>query len=232
MTNFSDLLKNKKPDFNKLIENGFVHDKKCYSRAFALDGCGLVLTVTVTESGKLNAEVKDPATGEPYVLHLVDGAEGSFVGSVRSACEDVFNFLAENCYHPDRYNFSQTKRLIAYASKTFAASPEFLWKEYSGYSVLRRGDTDKWFAVLMKIKPKSLTPPPARSILTDENGFTEVADFRMAAADLEVAADGLKYFRGYHMNKKSWCTIVLDDALSDEEVFTRLSESFSLAVKK
>ncbi|MBE8953608.1 MAG: MmcQ/YjbR family DNA-binding protein, partial [Quinella sp. 1Q7] len=44
--------------------------------------------------------------------------------------------------------------------------------------------------------------------------------------------DGQKYFRGWHMNKRSWLTVRLDDVLSDDELFARLEQSYRLANRK
>lgn len=34
------------------------------------------------------------------------------------------------------------------------------------------------------------------------------------------------YYPGYHMNKKSWCSIIFDDTLPDEEIQARIAESY------
>ena len=40
--------------------------------------------------------------------------------------------------------------------------------------------------------------------------------------------DIINIFPGYHMNKKNWITIILDDSLKDEEVFELIKESYEL----
>lgn len=66
-----------------------------------------------------------------------------------------------------------------------------------------------------------------KSKLTDY-GFTE-EDGVFALS--ENILDGVKYLPGYHMNKKSWYTIVLDNSVLTGEICQRIDESYSLALK-
>ena len=59
----------------------------------------------------------------------------------------------------------------------------------------------------------------------------EVLDFRVLPEELESLVDYKTYFRGYHMNKKHWCTIILDGSLSFEEIRRRIDASYLLAIK-
>ena len=60
----------------------------------------------------------------------------------------------------------------------------------------------------------------------------EILNLRVEPEELDKIFDGEKYFRGWHMNKKSWLTLRLDETLTDEEIFARLEESYRLAKKK
>ncbi|MCD7888742.1 MAG: MmcQ/YjbR family DNA-binding protein [Oscillospiraceae bacterium] len=39
------------------------------------------------------------------------------------------------------------------------------------------------------------------------------------------------YYPGWHMNKKSWYTVILDESVRDEELFERIRSSYELAAK-
>ena len=58
-----------------------------------------------------------------------------------------------------------------------------------------------------------------------------VLDLRGNGNELQNLVDGVKYFAGYHMNKKSWYTIRLDGSVAFDEICTRLDESYILAKK-
>lgn len=45
--------------------------------------------------------------------------------------------------------------VFAYAKKKYKTLPEYLWGRYPGYAVLRHGDNQKWFALLMDVRAAS-----------------------------------------------------------------------------
>lgn len=59
--------------------------------------------------------------------------------------------------------------------------------------------------------------------------LVEIVDLRAKPEDVDALVDGKSYFPGYHMNKKHWFTILLDDSASMEGTFRRIDESFALA---
>lgn len=108
-----------------------------------------------------------------------------------------------------------------YAYTKYQTTPEFLWDDEN--SVLRRDDTKKWYAAILHAK-KSLFG-------IEEKGLIEVIDFRIDPDELDKIVDDTKYFRAYHMNKKRWCTIVLNDSVSDDEIKKRMDYSYEVATK-
>ena len=61
--------------------------------------------------------------------------------------------------------------------------------------------------------------------------MVEVIDLRGQPDMIESLIDNERYYPGWHMNKKSWYTIVLDKSVSDNELFERVDESHRLAKK-
>ena len=53
----------------------------------------------------------------------------------------------------------------------------------------------------------------------------------MTHEDIEKRVDGIKILPCYHMNKKHWITICLDDSVSMDEICKRIDESYLLAKK-
>ena len=81
----------------------------------------------------------------------------------------------------------------------------------------------KWYAVLLTVS--------SRKLGLDSDEYIEIIDLRMTPDDIEAVVDYQKYFPGYHMNKKHWVTICLDNTLSDEEIQNRIDNSYALAIK-
>ncbi len=216
------IFKNRKPDFAALTEYGFCRQGEEYRYEAELSS-GLRLSVSVSPQGEITDRIVDPASGEEYTLHLVEGAAGSFVGEVKEEYERILLEIAECCFIKHPYHFEQTAAVLDYAQKKYQTEPEFLWEKYDNYAVLRRTDTEKWYAVIMVI-PKS-------KLGFQEKDMVEIIDLRAEPAEIPKMIDKENYFPGWHMNKKSWYTVILDGTLSDEELFSRIDQSYHLAIK-
>lgn len=207
----------------KLLAYGFTRNGSSYTHHSVLQDSGFELSVCVTQQGEVSASVTDPTLGEPYTLHLADGAAGSFVGSIRAEYERILQEIALQCFEPDVFKSAQMKRLIAYARDKYGDAPEYLWKKSPCNAVLRRKDTKKWYAVLITLSTGKLGITPAQT--------AEVIDLRIEPEKMDALIDRERYFPGWHMNKKSWYTMILDGSVPFEELCSRVDESYRLAVK-
>ncbi len=215
-------MKNKKLNREKILNHGFEVDGKNFIRRQKfLDD--LTLTIIIDKGGSVTTKIVD-ADGEPYTLHLVEGASGSFVGTVKAEYERVLNEVVEQCFDDEIFKSAQTLKLIKFIGEKFSDEPEFLWEKYPNFAIFRRKDNRKWYALIANIPKKYLKLGGAEEI--------EILNLRVEPEELDRIFDGEKYFRGWHMNKKSWLTIRLDETLTDEEIFARLEKSYQLAVKK
>jgi len=212
-------LKNKTVDVAALESFGFTKtaDGYCYERNICDDQLKLTLNFT---GGKLYSIVED-SSGEEYTLHLVESSVGSYVGAVRKEYEKILSAFVENCCVENIFSAQLTKNLLDYVVKTYGDAPEFLWEKFPKYAVLRRKDTQKWYAVIMEISERKLN--------LDSDNEVEVLNLR--GVDVESLIDGKKYFPAYHMNKKSWYTIKLDGTVNFDEICTRLTYSHDSALK-
>ncbi len=218
-----EIFGNRKINLSKLAAFGFERSGEDYVFTKSMPESGFVLTVSIDSQGRISTRMLDPATDEPYTLHLADGAVGSFVGKVRSRYEETLAEIADKCFEPEVFQFRQTKDLIAHVRETYGDELEFLWKKLSDSAVWRRKDTGKWYAVLLTLSRRKLG--------MDSDEIVEIIDFRMPPEELADLVDNERYFPGYHMNKKHWCTIVLDGSVELGEICRRVEQSYRLAVK-
>ncbi len=113
--------------------------------------------------------------------------------------------------------------IFKYAAEKFGAKPEYLWKRYPAYAVLRRADNNKWFAVIMNITKDKLG--------LDSNDEADIIDVKCDPLMIGSARMSDGVFPAYHMNKEHWITILLDGA-ADEMIYTHLAMSHDLAGSK
>ena len=206
----------------KLLNNGFEIDGENFIRHEKILN-DFTLTIIIDGRGSVTTKIFD-ADGEPYTLHLVEGASGSFVGGVRTAYEKILKELSEQCFDKENFKFRQTLLLVEFIREKFSDEPEFLWEKYPNFAIFRRKDNRKWYALIANIPKKYLKLGGAEEI--------EILNLRVEPEELDKIFDGEKYFRGWHMNKKSWLTVRLDETLTDEELCRRLEKSYRLAAKK
>lgn len=217
------IFRRKRVNLSKLGPFGFRLEGEAYFYGKTLRGGDLRLTVRISPMGEVSARIIDRATGEPYTLHLAEGAAGSFVGSVRSQYEETLLEIAERCFEPDIFKTQQARALIDHVRTAYGDELEYLWQKFPDNAVWRRKDNRKWYGIILTVSRRKLGLP------SDE--VAEIIDLRLDPAEMEKTVDGQKYFPGWHMNKKSWYTMILDGSVELDELRRRIDDSYLLAIK-
>lgn len=214
--------KNRKPNIQKLLSFGFTAQNDGYAYAVDLLDGQFEMTILVEEDGKVNTKVTD-SSKEEYVLHLVESAVGAFVGQVRAEYEDKLEEISAKCFDLEIFKSKQAKRVIAYVRDRYGDELEYLWAKFPDNAIIRRKDTQKWYAALLTVSRRKLG--------LDSDEMVEILDLRMKPEDIETVVDSKKYFPGYHMNKKHWISICLDETVSFDEICNRMDNSYALAMQ-
>ncbi len=209
---------NKKPNFEKLTEYGFILQDGFYIFSADIMGDMFRLNIYVTANGVTKLEVMDNATNDEYTLVKTAGAVGSFVGSVRAECENILNNIVSKCYESDIFKSEYSKLVIQYIRNKYGSEPEYLWEKFPNNAVFREKTTGKWYAALLTVKN--------RKIGIDEDGTIEIIDLKANPDSIAALVDGKTYLAGYHMNKKHWYTICLDSSVPIEEIYSRIDNSY------
>lgn len=108
-----------------------------------------------------------------------------------------------------------------YIKKKYKASPEYLWKRYPDYAVFRHDDNRKWFCIIMNVDADKLGLPG-----TERVDIIDVKIDDLMLRDILLQQHG--YLPGYHMNKGSWITILLDGSVNLQEVCNMIDASFEM----
>lgn len=116
------------------------------------------------------------------------------------------------------------EEIYAYAEDQFGALPEYLWAKYPAYSVLRCTATKKWFAALLDV--------PADKLGLPGEAVMEILDIKCNPLMLGSLLEMPGILPGYHMNKNSWVTVLLDGSVPRDQVFALLDMSYDLVKPK
>ena len=198
------------------VENGEVWN---YSRQI-LDG-DFVMNVSIT-TDNVSFQVFDKETGDLYPQVHMESMRGSFVGSVREACLEILYQIRKVCFDVQDFICPQTKRIMTKVQEKYGNQLEYLWEKSPDTAVLRHEDNQKWYAVVMRI--------PWDKLEKGREGLVEAVNLKHdQVADL-LSKKGI--YPAFHMNKRYWLSLALDDTLSDEMVLKLMERSWNLTVKK
>lgn len=217
---FENIFKRKKLNADKLVKYGFSRVEDKFTLTREISGNDFTLQITIGMDGLPDTSLVENETDSEYVLYKT-GAQGAFVGSIRSEIEAILADIAEKCYDPDIFSSAQTVRLIEAVRERYGDEPEFLWEKFPTDAILRRQDSQKWYAVIMTIPVSKLGLP------SDETA--EIIDLHTRPEQMPELMARENFYPGWHMNKKSWFTLILDGSVPDAELFRLVDESYELA---
>ena len=205
----------------KAKEYGFVENQGVWTYSSTILQGDFLMMVTV-EDGDLNFQVYDQETGDLYPQVHMESMRGTFVGSVREAClEELFD-IRKACFEVQEFLCPQTKRIMALVQEKYANQLEYLWEKSPDTAVLRHEDNQKWYAILMRI--------PWDRLDKGREGLVEAVNLKHdQVADL-LSQNGI--YPAFHMNKRYWISLPLDDTLTDEKVLELFERSWFLTSKK
>ena len=217
-----NIFKNSTFNFEKLKEFGFIFNNNVYQYKILILNSELTLFVYVDKKQTIETKIFDNSFNEEYVLYKVESAEGEYVGRVRKEVENVLQNIKNNCCENNIYKSQQAKQIIEYLKTKYNSKLEFLW-ENDDSAIARRKDNFKWFIVFMKINKQKLA--------FDDDKVVEIIDLRVDKHKPSII-NNKTIFAGFHMNKKSWITICLDDSLQTNNILNLIDNSYNLAKRK
>lgn len=191
---------------------GFVKQAGGWAYSAPIVGGALVCTFTIDTAGRVAEAVADPVTGDEYVLYRVASAAGAFAGWVRHDVMVLMEAIAGACFEREAFKTALARQIIKHAQAQWGETPEFLWPKFPDFAVLRRQDTRKWYALVARL--------PADKVGGAAGGLVEIVNLRRSEA-----MTGEQFRPAYHMNKRTWATIVSEGSLSAKTILPLLAHS-------
>ena len=200
---------------------GFVENVEVWTYSCQILQGEFFMTISITLDN-VSFQVFDRETGELYPQVHMESMRGSFVASVREACLEILYQIRKACFDVQDFICPQTKRIMSQVQEKYGNQLEYLWEKSPDTAVLRHEGNQKWYAVLMRI--------PWDKLEKGREGLVEAVNLKHdQVADL-LSKKGI--YPAFHMNKRYWLSLALDDSLQDEEVLELIERSWNLTVKK
>ncbi len=114
--------------------------------------------------------------------------------------------------------------IFDYAVKRYKTQPEYLWKSYPSYAVLRHSDNEKWYAIVMDV--------PKNKLGLSGTEVVDVLDVKCDPVMIDMLRQVDGFLPAYHMNKTNWISILLDGTVSDDKVLDMLDMSYKMTETK
>ncbi len=213
----------KRANIQKLKTFGFKKNGDKYSYSLDIMNNEFTLNIDIIDESEIKTELIEKAFNEPYTLHLVEDAQGTFVGQVRKEYEKILYEIKEKCFDINVFEWEYSYEILDYAKEKYGSPAEYLWPKFPRNAVCRRQDSQKWYFAILSVQGSKLGLP------TDE--IIEVIDLRAPVEDVPNLLNQPNIYPAYHMNKKHWITIILDGSMPINEIYMLIDKSFLLAKK-
>ena len=216
-----------RPDFTKLAAFGFRETDGVLRYAETLPGDQFRAELDVAEDGQVRGRIIDLDMGEEYLPIRIEGQIGGFVGNVREMYLAFLERVRDACFVPVSFIFDQSNRIEGWIHRRYGVSAEFPWDKYPGNGTFKCKSNGKWFAALLTVEYGKLGAG-AKSVTHDDDETVEVINLKAAPEDIPELTKHRGVFPAYHMNKKHWISVILDDTLDDAAVTELVRASHDL----
>lgn len=207
----------KKFDFDKLKSFDFsiVDNKYLYTEDFMDSNFKAIIEISDVLKGK----VIDNFSNEEYMPLRIESYDGEYICKVREAYKSILKRIADAWCTDVFFASDQANRIANLIYERYGVKPDFPWKDDNG--VFRHLDNNKWFSLIMYVSLDALL----------KNGDSHMLNIMNVKIDISKR-DELYEIKGiypaFHMNHKTWISVVLDDTICDYKIIELIQSSFDL----
>ncbi len=206
------------PDFNKLLKYGFSKQKNSYIIEKLFKNDEFKAIIEISDNGEVKGNVFDNETGEKYLLINISNSTGGFAQEVKSEYENLLSDIRDKCFNKQHFVMSQANRIADLIIQEYNNAPEFLWEKFPGCGIFRNPKNKKWYAAILDTDYNKLN--------SKLDGFVEVINLKTENNKIPDLCKNTGIYPAYHMNKKYWISVTLDEKLSDKKIMQLVAESY------
>ncbi|MDY6407217.1 MAG: MmcQ/YjbR family DNA-binding protein [Pseudomonadota bacterium] len=223
MTIEENIFKRAEINKNALAGYGFRHAKGFWILERPFMNGDFKAVIRIDSAGRFSGTVYEIATEDEYLPLRVESMDG-FAAEVRNAYIEILKDIKEKSCHENVFIFPQTNRLADEIYKKYGDKPEFPWPEYPTFGVFKNPNNGKWYALVMALNVQKVDKK-----LTGE---VEVMNIKLDPEKIKELHKEKGFYPAYHMNKKNWISILLNDTVPDKVLLDLLDESHRFTIKK
>lgn len=207
----------KKFNFEKLKEFGFSFENNTY--VYTEDFLDSNFKAVIEISDVLKGKVIDNNSDEEYIPLRIESFGGEYVCKVREAYKSILKRIADICCTDIFFADDQANRITKFIDETYGVKPDFPWKDDNG--VFRHLDNNKWFSLIMYVSLDAL-------LKNGDNRKLNIINLKIDGAKRDELHKINGIYPAFHMNHKTWISVVLDDTICDDKIIELIQSSFDL----
>lgn len=205
MYSLNHLFINYQVDYEKLKEYGFIIENNEYVFNKQLND-NLIMKIIINKD--INLYIFDKDFNDECLNYELSYLKNMWVNYV--------NDIKEKCFILVKYNNKQALEIDNYIKEKYKIDAEFMFSKFPHFGVYKINN--KWFSMIMDIDYK----------LIDKNKSGQVYVINLKNDNVENLINEKGFYKAYHMNKKYWITICLDDEVDINKIFSLIDKSFEL----
>ncbi|MGT2886980.1 MmcQ/YjbR family DNA-binding protein [Streptococcus didelphis] len=222
MSLISELFQKKTVDWKRLEDFGFRQDGAVYFyQQLIMDGDFQVL-VSISNKEEVSARVIDLDLNEDYIAISVENSGSAYVKKVQKAYKEVLEKIARDCFISQPFMSAQMNRLSHKIAENFDDPLDYPFEKNPDCSSYRVAG--KWYALIFPIEASKIITGSSKQ----EHRTVEIINLKVKTYQLDKLLQKKGIYPAYHMSKKSWVSIILDDNLNDQELWDLIEESRAL----
>lgn len=217
-------LNNKKyrVDINKLIEYGFIKENDIYTYSKYIFNNEFKVLIEYKEN-VLTSKLIEVSFNDEY-LQADSNTTGEYSNNIRKTYEEIINDIKNKCLIKNVFIGNQTLQVIDYIKNKYNCNLEYLWEKSDDNAVVRNNKNNKWFGIFMQINASKLN--------IKEDKLMEVLDLSYYKNRVYEVIDNKYIYPGYHMNKNSWITIILNNSMDINDIYKLIDISYDISINK
>ena len=224
MTIEEEIFKKTKIDFNKIITYGFKKENSSYRYSKNIMNDNFKVDIIINEDGKVIGKIYDLSTKEEYTNFKLEDNLGSFNTKVKDEFKNILEDIKNKCFKKEPFIYEQANEIAKKIKIKYNDEPNFEWEKFPSYATFKNSANQKWYAIIMNIDKIKID--------AKAKGEIEIIDIKLDPNKIQDLLNQKGFYPAYHMNKKNWITIVLDNTVSDKEIMNLIDESYRYTIKK
>ena len=177
--------------------------------------------ITVRKDGTVHGTVIETEMEEEYLPLRVASQTSAFVSTIRQEYYDLLCRIREEAFDDQLFVSSQANRLAERIITQWNDAYDRPFERAKESVVFRVPGSQHWYGLVMRVERNKICGG-------DDSTLVEIINLKADDSEQEKLICETGIYPAWHMNKKKWISVLLDDTLKDDRIFSLIRTSRKL----